>query len=514
MVFSALLGIAAMSYQPPKINEKDWTLGPVIYQVFVDRFVPPTNPAEKAKLYAAPKVFKSWDEVPVGGKKLEDVGVWSHELDFWGGDLKGIESKLDYIRGIGSDVLYLTPIHKALTNHKYDAQDYQQVSPEFGTRADLIELAKRTHSAGMKIMLDGVFNHMGHTSPWFLDAKKNPKSPYRDYFLFGSQYPKGYKTWFGTNLIVLNLENKKLRDYLWNDTTSVVRSYLHDGIDGWRLDVAFELGPKHLSELTNAAHKEVGPTKFTTVVGEIAGYPAEWVPALDGTFNSFAMQVAVKSLQGSISGNRVSRIYQQMVDDGGLAACLRSWLVFDNHDTDRATAMVPDLKQRQLVQTLQFTLPGCPVIYYGTELGMEGKGDPGSRAPMRWDLATPENPNLQWIKRLTEIRRKRPELRYGDFKALETDKLIGFVRNHGTLRQTSVVLVNPTGEKVTEIVPIRVGKLMSWGRLRDAFTGEQIAVPTALLKVEIEPYGVRIFNPYMDIENGHSPYERLENQGH
>src|SRR5262249_23659789 len=154
---------------------------------------------------------------------LESLGLYSHELDFWGGDLAGLAGKLDYIQGLGADVLYLTPIQKAFTNHKYDTQDYMQISPEFGTHQDLIALARQAHKHGMKIMLDGVFNHIGRTSDRFQSALKDPGSRYRDWFYFGKEYRSGYRGWAGVgNLPALRLENPEVRRYLWGGQNSIV----------------------------------------------------------------------------------------------------------------------------------------------------------------------------------------------------------------------------------------------------------------------------------------------------
>jgi cyclomaltodextrinase / maltogenic alpha-amylase / neopullulanase len=135
-----------------------------VYQVLVDRFAPSANLDAKRSLYPAPKVLRTWSEVPKKGTYREDVRVWSHEIDFWGGDLQSTRSKLDYVQGLGADVLYLNPINLAYTNHKYDALDYQKVSPEFGSRDDMKALAVDVHKRGMKLVLDGVFNHMGRNS--------------------------------------------------------------------------------------------------------------------------------------------------------------------------------------------------------------------------------------------------------------------------------------------------------------------------------------------------------------
>ena len=127
-------------------REQDWRNGAVVYQVYVDRFAPAADLEAKRALYPAPKRLRAWSELPTHGAYLPEAKVWSHEIDFWGGDLQSLRGKLDYIQGLGADVLYLNPIDLAYTNHKYDTLDYRQVSPEYGTRDDARALARDVHA--------------------------------------------------------------------------------------------------------------------------------------------------------------------------------------------------------------------------------------------------------------------------------------------------------------------------------------------------------------------------------
>ena len=178
---SAIVAMS-MSKSSMESRAKDWRNGAVIYQVFVDRFVAPTDPISKEKFFASPRTYKKWDELPKPGKFDPKVGVWTHELDFWGGDLPGVESKLDYIKELGADILYLNPIHEAFTNHKYDASDYMKIDPSFGTMKDLSDLIGKSHKVGMKVVLDGVFNHMGRHTPYLASALSSENSPLRKCF--------------------------------------------------------------------------------------------------------------------------------------------------------------------------------------------------------------------------------------------------------------------------------------------------------------------------------------------
>lgn len=490
-----------------EMRARDWRVGPVVYQVFVDRFAPPADPAAKRAIYRAPRRFHPWPDLPKAGQFDARLGLWSHEIDFWGGDLAGIAGRMDYLQGLGTDVLYLTPVHQAFTNHRYDAQDYTAVAPEVGTREELLALAKNAHGRQMKLMLDGVFNHMGRTSRLFQSAQKGPGNPYRDWFYFGKEYPNGYRGWSGAgNLPALRLENPAVRAYLWGDPDSVVQKYLREGIDGWRLDVAFELGPEYLTELTRAAH---AAAPGSMVVGEISGYPAHWFPAVDGVFDFSALSVGREMLQGHLAGGRAGRMLGHMVEDAGIDNLLKSWLLLDNHDTPRLADQIPDRTTRHLAQALQFTLPGAPVIYYGSELGMTGAGDPQNRAPMRWDIANDQNPDLAWVRKLVAIRKSHPALRYGDFTPLDSERLLAFTRTTDHIGDLVVVVMNPTDRACREVFPTRAGRLMSWGELQDQLTGMRARSVEGLLTVEAPAHSILLFTPVTAPSHGYSPYNRI-----
>jgi cyclomaltodextrinase / maltogenic alpha-amylase / neopullulanase len=509
-VLAASLLLAAMSTSTTNYAQraKDWRFGPVVYQIFPDRFAPSKSLEAKKHLYAAPRRLRAWSETPTGGTFDAKAGNWTHELDFWGGDLASISANLEYVSTLGADVVYFNPIQEAFTNHKYDTSDYYKIAPEFGTNAEFKALIGQIHKQKMKVMLDGVFNHMGKRAPLFADAFADPKNENRDWFRFGKEYPLGYSAWVGAaNLPEFNLENPEVRDYLWKGQKSVVRHYLREGIDGWRLDVAFELGPDYLDELTKAAHKTA---RNSAVIGEIAGYPAEWFPMVDGVFNGFAISVAHEAVQGNVSGGRAGRMLATMVEDAGIENILRSWLIIDNHDTPRIASVVPDWKDRRLLFAMLFTLPGAPCVYYGTELGMTGDGDPVNRAPMRWDLNTPANETLTWTKQLIQLRRKFLALRYGDFKVLETEKLLAFVRHTDKIGETVLVAMNPTNDLVKETFSTRMGRVLSWGEMEDVLSKKRVRSITGMATLEMAPKSVAVFRVVTEPNRGHTFYKRID----
>jgi glycosidase len=256
--------------------------------------------------------------------------------------------------------------------------------------------------------------------------------------------------------------------------------------------------------LTEAAHRA---KPGSTVIGEVWNYPAGWFPALDGVINFYARRVVIDMIQHKISAGSANRMLAHMVSDCGIEPLLKSWFVLDNHDTDRLKSILPDDKSRRLAQVLQFTLPGCPVIYYGSEVGMEGAGDPGSRGAMRWDLVSPRNEDLKWYKKLIAIRKSHPALRIGDYTALDTDRLLGFARRTDKALETVVVLVNPSDETVSETVSARDGRLMNGGRLKDLLGGPESVAYGGLFEVTVPPRTARVYK--LVSSKGYTPYKRV-----
>ena len=305
-------------------REKDFRNGAIVYQVLVDRFAPSENLEAKKALYQDPKILRSWHELPKPGPFNEKAKYWQHELEYWGGDLKSVLSKLDYIKELGVDVLYLNPIPESVSNHKYDATDYLKISKEYGTFEDLQALSDALHKEGMKIMLDGVFNHVGINNTIFKDAL-NPKSDKRDWFDLNHPYPGGVRLWADVpSLPEWNIENEKVRDYLYRSKDSVIRTYLRNGIDGWRLDVAFDIGYQFLRELTDNAHDE---KPGSMVVGEIWNYPKDWLDVIDGVMNFTYRELIKRTLSGHISPQQSLTYLSQIIADAGMDGILKSWIV-------------------------------------------------------------------------------------------------------------------------------------------------------------------------------------------
>ena len=516
-------------------READWRNGAIVYQVLVDRFAPSADLDAKRALYPAPKTLRAWNEEPQKGRYLESEKLWSHEIDFWGGDIASTASRLDHVQQLGADVLYLNPVVLAYTNHKYDALDYLQISPEYGTRADVTRLAAQTQQRGLKLVLDGVFNHMGRNSPKFKEAEaayeaeragrraapsaeRTPSgggreaaggSIYRDWFVFGPQYPGGARAWWNAqNLPELNLENRAVSDHLWAAPDSVVRSYLRDGVDGWRLDVAFDIGFNHLEALTQATHAE---KPGSLVVGEIPNYPREWFPSVDGVMHFALRKLMIGFAKREIDGPTLLRMVQRMVQDSDYEHLLKSWVYLDNHDTARLATTVPDAKARRLAQVLQFTLPGAVNLYYGTEVAMEGGDDPEMRGPMRWDRVAENPPDLVWTKQLTALRKASRALRVGDFRTAEASgNVIAFERFTDRAGDSVLVLINPALTETKTTMLVCSSKLMDGDNLIDQLSGQVFKLHASMVETLLPPQTALVLKPRLTTPGGYSNYKRVQ----
>ena len=489
-------------------RENDWRNGALVYQVLVDRFAPSSGLEAKRGHYAAPRRLRAWDELPVRGEYLAEHGVWSHEIDFWGGDLDSLRGRLDHLRDLGVDVLYLNPIHDAWTNHKYDASDYHRVSPEYGDLQALDALIADVHANGMKIVLDGVFNHMGRRAAMFEQARADPGGAHRDWFAWLGDGTDARGWMDARNLPELNLENPAVRAFLYEAEESVVQSYLARGVDGWRLDVAYDLGFEWLGALTQAAHRR---KPGSLVVGEIGNYPAEWLRCLDGVVGFTMRELVLRIAGGEITAAAGARMLARLVADAGIEPMLKSWLMLDNHDTPRLASVLPALGPRRLAQVLQFTLPGSPNLYYGSEVAMEGGDDPEMRAPMRWDRVRDAHPELAWMRALIALRRRHCALRIGDFRLLEADCLLAFERHTDRTADSVLVLANPTPDSVTETVLVPDSRLMNMGRLHDLLEPDAppVIVTSAVPRRTLPPHGVRVLAPDTAAAHGYTAYKRV-----
>ncbi len=294
-----------------------------------------------------------------------------------------------------------------------------------------------------------------------------------------------------------------MRAYVYD----VVRGFLRDGVDGWRLDVAYDIGMAYLEELTNAAHTE---RPGSLVLGEIASYAKEWFPAVDAILHFTLREIIVGIAAGRIPPAHGARMLARTYADADAEHMLKSWVYLDNHDQPRLAHVLPDDGARRLAMVLQFTLPGSPNLYYGTEVGMAGGDDPEMRAPMRWDLVTDDNPWLAFTRRLVAVHQQHRALRVGDVRWLVTDRLIGFQRYTDRAEDMVVVLVNPSDEPVAETVLVPDSKLMDAARLVDLLGGPERRSHRSLIELELPPHGYAVLTPVIHPAGGYSPFKRVQ----
>ncbi|MCC5874578.1 MAG: alpha-glucosidase C-terminal domain-containing protein [Candidatus Sumerlaeia bacterium] len=285
-----------------------------------------------------------------------------------------------------------------------------------------------------------------------------------------------------------------------------MQGYIRDGVAGWRLDVAYDMGFNYLGELTRAA-QSVRPDAL--VVGEIWNYPEEWAPSVDAVMNMTARQLIVDMVQGRLSVTQAARHFNTMIDDAGMDHMLKAWIILDNHDTPRLRTTLREPWQQRMAQVLQFTLPGAPCVYYGVELGMEGGDDPEQRGPMRWDLVGHDNEHLQWMRTLISMRQELPSLRYGDYRPLDADNLYAFIRRTDRVAETAVVVVNPSSEPVSDTLLMRESKFMSYMFLEDVLSGDRVRVISGTLPITVPPHTAMVLRGDLDYPGDYTPLKRV-----
>lgn len=491
-------------------RDADWHIGTIVYQVFVDRFVPPKDLNKKKKYIRPPCTLHKWNQSVFPGVKNEETKYYTNELAYWGGDLQGVISKLGYIHHL-ADVLYLQPIFKAYSSHKYDTSDYFEVDPEYGTLKDFQELADAVHARGMHLVLDGVFNHMGVRSDWFIDAMSSSTSPYRNWYFIGAQYGEmGYKAWQGGGTLAeLRLETQSLQDTLWNSSDSVVATWLKRGADGFRLDVGTEIGREYLTKLTLAAHRH----KYgSLIVGEVSAYPRWWTEAMDGILSFWMGWVISGVVLGHMGGVFAGMQIQDLIYQSSMEQVLRSWIIISNHDLPRLTSKYPDPLLRKFGVTLQFVLPGIVCIYYGEEISMLGDGDPFNRAPMAWENVTEDNEMYQHFEELVRIRRAHRSLRIGDFHQLMSFSLLAFIRRTDKIDEIVIVLANPTDNPVHERLNIPVEDVLEYTLFRDVLSNKTTRIRGATCQMTVPPHTAVIL--VMEHESGPNGNQYKRIYGH
>lgn len=416
----------------------EWFCGRTMYQIFVDRFNIGTRPTE-------PRADVIMNEDWYGGvpQYAEVQGEDVANNMFFGGTLWGVAEKLDYLKEMGVGVIYLNPIFRAYSNHKYDTGDYLEVDSMFGGDEALDALIEKADKLDIKIILDGVFNHTGENSRYFdkygeyggVGAYSDPESPYKEWFRFGKSR-EDYESWWGIKILPrLNHENESCRRF-FTGKDGVGAEYIKKGVAGWRLDVADELSDDFLDEFSRSVKDASG--NGAIIIGEV--------------WESAATKIAYRKRRRYLQGGQLDSVMNYPLrkailgfvikkDAVGLADLLKSVYstypkhvcdslmnILGTHDTERILTVLGKqnaeedrsrgselarkrlgeeqreraIRALKLAATLQFTVYGVPSVYYGDEAGMEGYRDPFCRLPYPWGRE--ERELLEYYRRLGRIR--------------------------------------------------------------------------------------------------------------
>ena len=474
----------------------DWFGLGMCYQIFPDRFCRLALPTETGP--GDRIIHENWADPPIY-KPEPERGVTNR--DFFGGSLKGVESKLDYLAGLGVETIYFCPIFEALENHRYGTADYEKIDPMLGTLQDFERLCKAAHKKGMRIILDGVFNHVGWASRYFNatgvygegGAAQDENSPYHDWFLW-QEWPHEYKSWWGFHTLPdFNKENPEFLEYICGEN-GIIRTWLRRGADGWRLDVADEL-PDHMVHSIHEAARAENPNAL--IIGEVwedgsikMAYDVRrkhiWGGHCDGLMNYPLRNALISYLLGgdaegfqaemeTIADHYPPFAFHNAMNSLGTHDTLRilTFLgVAHDHKNDwskdeRADyVMTPQehakgLERLKLGYALLFAFPGAPTVYYGDEAGMTGFEDPFNRGTYPWGKE--DKDLVAYVSKLGQLRKTSKALRQGTLAYLAADKgLLAFTRTYG--KETVIAAANRDGEERTLYLPFPAVDLLTGER--------------------------------------------------
>ncbi len=502
----------------------DWMKNAVVYQIFPDRFYR----AGETEFHG---IRREWGETPY--YKASQFGGEYTSDDFFGGNFAGLREKLPYLKDLGVTAVYLNPIFKSQSNHRYNTGDYETVDPLLGSNEEFEELAALFKRNGIRIILDGVFSHTGDDSRYFnkygsydsVGAYQSEDSPYYDWYNF-SDWPDKYESWWGfTTLPNVHEMTDSYLDYIVRGKNSIVKRWLKKGASGWRLDVADELPDEFIKELRKAVK---AGDKNAVLIGEVwedashkisYGKQREyfWGKSLDSVMNYVSRDAIlsyVMSGDAPLFLRRLSSLYENYPHEA-LYSCLN---LISTHDVPRALTILSgapsvdamtreqqayyvippaelalaELRLRMAV-AIQMTIPGAPCVYYGDEAGMSGYTDPFNRACYPW--GNEDKDMLDFFKRLIALRKKYQCLRTGGFlgvfsyedMAIYMRCISGGKDVFGKKAEDGMILVavNPleSGADSITLDMDRYGVTAA----ADALTGEPIPCSDGIIELKIKP---------------------------
>ena len=460
------------------------------YQIFPDRFRRSRIP-DPTGMVGGRTVHQDWEEMP---EYRPDARGEVRNRDFFGGDFRGVMEKLPYLQDLGVETIYFCPVFEAPENHRYGTGDYEKIDPMLGTEEDFRALCAAAHRLGMKVMLDGVFNHQGFVSRYFNGdgfypepgACQSQDSPYYKWYNF-SHWPDKYDSWWGIySLPAVNESEPSYRDYIFGRENSIVRRWLRAGADAWRLDVADEL-PDDFVHGIHQAVRETDPNAI--VIGEVwedgstkMAYGVRRKHILGGHCDGLMNYPFRNALLSFLLGDDAFHFKQAMetIRENYPPFAWRSAMNFlGTHDTPRiltllgvggdgkdhskdwraAFRMSDEQYQRgrarlRLGALVLFAFPGSPTIYYGDEAGLEGFEDPFNRRTFPWGREDEEL--LAWYRALGAARGQLEALRRGELTWLHTrGRVLAFLRGEGERAVLAAVNAGDRPEAITLPWPAR-----------------------------------------------------------
>ncbi len=453
--------------------------GRVMYQIFPDRFNKKGECSTKGKLEPF-YLHQNTSDIP---DFLPDSQGEVKNCDFFGGNLNGIADKLYYLKSLGVSVIYLNPIFKAYSNHRYDTADYKKIDELLGTEEDFKRLCKKAHALNMKIILDGVFSHTGSNSVYFDQenifkngAVSSESSPYRQWYDFQS-YPDTYTSWWGIKTLpCVNELNESYMDFIFGGEDSVIAHWLNAGADGFRLDVADELPDEFIKKL-RARLKEIKPSAL--LIGEVWEDASNKVSygvrrryftggELDSVMNYPFRNAVLDFVLGKDGGDGLAGCVMTICENYPREVVNTLMNMLSTHDTARALSTLSGVtppadkadrasfrlnekelslaeKRLKCAAFLQFVLPGMPCIYYGDEIGTQGFEDPFCRTFFDWEKQKTSQLKV-YFKSLAAVRNKSKALKEGDTYIQKiSDGLVKITRK--IKNQSFVAYVNCSSEE-------------------------------------------------------------------
>ena len=453
----------AFAYAYPAEPAPEWARGVIGYEIFPDRF-------RRAGEYE--EGLEPWTSDRV-----------QNEFRF-GGNIRGVIEAVPHLKRLGVEMIYTTPLFLSDTSHRYNTFDYFQVDPLLGTEDDLRELADTLHANGMRLMLDGVFNHCGLEFAPFKDAlEKGEASPYRDWFFFDGTDEWGYQT-FGhwRYMPKLNLSNPDCAQYFLN----VGRYWLKNcHVDGWRLDVSPEVWPDFWRQFRKMILSE-NPEGL--MVAECWDDSRQWL-TLGDMFHSTMSYVWSRNVWNRLCYKKISLQEFDAVNNRALMLYPHHvnevlWNFLDTHDTARVRTRAGGSEEMQKAASFfQFTFPGSPILYYGDELAMEGEDDPFCRFPMPWDKVD-GHPMFKHYARLAQLRREYPALRHGTFRTwhMEENGLYAYLRTYKN--QQLLCILNTSDKPVRGMIALPEG-MADMSMLTDLYSSSGVEVQSGCVKIAL-----------------------------